>query len=72
MSDAEGAREIRHALRDLSPFVYVRVVGDIGAVERPFSVPFEAGVELPAAPSLTPAAAVRECVGSVRRWLAGW
>lgn len=72
MTDAEGAREIRHALRDLSPFVHARVVVDIGAVERPFSVPFEAGVELPAAPALTPAAAVRECVGCVRRWLAGW
>lgn len=43
MSDAEGAREIRHALRGLSPFIAVRVVSDTAAVERPFSVPFEAG-----------------------------
>ncbi len=72
MSADQGAREIRHALRALSPFVSAHVVSDIAAVERPFSVPFHAGIELPEAPGPTPTATVREWVGSFRQWLSGW
>ncbi|HXX82507.1 MAG TPA: hypothetical protein VEN29_00855 [Casimicrobiaceae bacterium] len=40
-SNADGAREIRVALRDLSSFVRVRMVNELRGVPRPFSVAFE-------------------------------
>jgi len=39
---AEGASEIRHALRALSPFVHAQVVTDLRAVPRPFSLIYQA------------------------------
>jgi hypothetical protein len=72
MTTEEGARAIRRALRNLSPFIAARVVSDIAVVERPFSVPFYAEGEMPADPGLTPTTAVRELVGSFRQWLSGW
>jgi hypothetical protein len=40
-SNADGAREIRAAFRDLSSFVRVRLVNELRGVPRPFSVAFE-------------------------------
>ena len=38
---ADGASEIRHALRALSPFVHAQVVTDLHVVPRPFAVVFQ-------------------------------
>ncbi len=38
---ADGASEIRHALRALSPFVHAQVVTDLRAVPRPFAVVYQ-------------------------------
>jgi hypothetical protein len=40
-SNADGAREIRTAFRDLSSFVRVRMVSELRGVPRPFAVAFE-------------------------------
>jgi hypothetical protein len=40
-SKAEGAREIRHAFRELSSFVHVHLVTDLRVVPRPFAVVFQ-------------------------------
>jgi hypothetical protein len=41
-NDTDGAKEIRNALRGLSPLIVVNVVTDAASVDRPFSVPFHA------------------------------
>lgn len=38
---AEGASEIRHALRALSPFVHAQVVTELRAVPRPFALVYQ-------------------------------
>jgi hypothetical protein len=40
VTKADGAAEIRSALRALSSFIIVRVVADRTTIERPFAVPF--------------------------------
>jgi hypothetical protein len=54
LSETEGAKEIRTALRALSPFIVVNVVTDATSIARPFSVPFRAddNAELPAPPAV--------------------
>ncbi|TMH32008.1 MAG: hypothetical protein E6H66_14825 [Betaproteobacteria bacterium] len=41
MTNAEGAREIRSAFRDLSSFVRVHLVNELRQLRRPFAVAFE-------------------------------
>jgi hypothetical protein len=68
MNDTEGAKEIRDALRALSPFIVVNVVTDATAVERPFSVPFHADDAAEPARSAAPFGAWRSLF---RRQLVG-
>ncbi len=42
-SKAEGAEAIRHAFRELSSFVRVRLVTDLASLPRPFSLVFQSG-----------------------------
>ena len=44
-SKADGASEISAAMRALSSFILVKVVGDKNSIERPFAVPFRDHVD---------------------------
>lgn len=68
-SEQQGAHEIRVALRELAPHVFVQVVTDTAPIERPFGVPFEAGNEVPPDPTTT--APLREWAASLRDKLKG-
>ncbi len=68
MNDTDGAKEIRNALRALSPFIVVNVVTDAASVERPFSVPFHAD---DATESPQPAVALWVWRSLIRRQLTG-
>jgi hypothetical protein len=49
-SKADGASEIRAALRALSSFILVQMVADKASIERPFAVPFRDHVDTPMPP----------------------
>jgi len=68
MTQAEGTKEIRAALRALSPFIVVNVVTEATSVERPFSMPFRAD---DAAESPQPAAPFWAWRSLIRRQLMG-
>jgi hypothetical protein len=70
LTEGEGAHEIRVGLRELAPHVIAEVVTDTGPVERPFGVPFAAGIELPSEPPPT-VAPLLDWAASLRRRLGG-
>lgn len=65
LSRADGARQIREAVRSLSSFIVVRLVTDARSLPRPFAVAFRADDDLPEPQPIF--VVLREWSDSVRR-----